>query len=101
MLRILLFLATNFAVLMLISIVFKVFGIEGLLQNNGVDLNYSALLLMSAIIGFGGAFISLALSKWTAKHAMGVRIIEQPRNHKEAWLLNTVHAQALQSNFSG
>ena len=94
MLRILLFLATNFAVLMLISIVFKVFGIEGLLQNNGVDLNYSALLLMSAVIGFGGAFISLALSKWTAKHAMGVRIIEQPRNHKEAWLLNTVHAQA-------
>jgi heat shock protein HtpX len=94
MMRILLFLATNAAVLVLISIVFQVFGIEGILAENGVDLNLQALLVMSAVIGFGGSFISLAMSKFMAKRAMGVQVIEQPGNQTERWLLETVRRQA-------
>jgi heat shock protein HtpX len=94
MMRILLFLATNAAVLVLISIVFQVFGIEGILAENGVDLNLQALLVMSAVIGFGGSFISLALSKFMAKRAMGVQVIEQAGNQTERWLLETVRRQA-------
>jgi heat shock protein HtpX len=92
--RIMLFLATNAAVLVLISIVFQIFGFEGILAENGVDLNLQALLVMSAVIGFGGSFISLALSKFLAKRSMGVQIIEQPRNNTEQWLLSTVQRQA-------
>ncbi|MEJ2383589.1 MAG: protease HtpX [Xanthomonadales bacterium] len=94
MMRILLFLATNAAVLVLISIVFQVLGLEGILAENGVDLNLQALLVLSAVIGFGGSFISLALSKFMAKRAMGVQVIEQPRNQTEQWLLSTVQRQA-------
>jgi heat shock protein HtpX len=94
MMRILLFLATNAAVLVLISIVFQVLGIEGILAENDVDLNLQALLVLSAVIGFGGSFISLAMSKFLAKRSMGVQIIEQPRNNTERWLLETVRAQA-------
>jgi heat shock protein HtpX len=96
--RILLFVATNAAVLLLISVVFSALGIEGLLQQNGVDLNLTALLIYSAVIGFGGSFISLAMSKWMAKHSMGVQVIEQPSNRTEQWLLNTVQRQAQQRN---
>ena len=94
MMRILLFLATNAAVLVLISVVFQVLGIEGILAENGVDLNLQALLVMSAVIGFGGSFISLALSKFMAKRSMGVQVIEQPRNRTEQWLVETVRRQA-------
>ena len=78
MTRVFLFLATNFAIMLLIGVVFQILGLEGILASNGVDLNLTALLVMSAVIGFGGAFISLALSKWSAKRGMGVHIIEQP-----------------------
>ena len=94
MMRILLFLATNAAVLVLISIVFQVLGLEGILAENGVDLNLQALLVLSAVIGFGGSFISLAMSKFMAKRAMGVQVIDQPRNQTEQWLLATVQRQA-------
>ncbi len=94
MMRILLFLATNAAVLVLISIVFQVFGIEGILAENQVDLDLQALLVLSAVIGFGGSFISLALSKFMAKRSMGVQVIEQPRNNTEQWLVDTVRRQA-------
>lgn len=94
MMRIMLFLATNAAVLVLISIVFQVFGFEGILAENGVDLDLQALLVMSAVIGFAGSFISLAMSKFMAKRSMGVQIIEQPRNQMEQWLLSTVRGQA-------
>jgi len=94
MMRILLFLATNAAILVLISIVFQIFGIGGVLAENGVDLNLQALLVMSAVIGFGGAFISLAISKFMAKRSMGVQVILQPRNSTEQWLLSTVQHQA-------
>ncbi|NNJ94704.1 MAG: protease HtpX, partial [Halobacteria archaeon] len=97
MTRILLFLATNAAVLVLISVVFQVLGIEGILAENGVDLNLQALLVMSAVIGFGGSFISLAISKFMAKRSMGVQIIEQPSNNTEQWLVDTVRRQAQQA----
>jgi len=94
MMRIGMFLATNAAILVLISVVFQVFGFEGILAENGVDLNLQALLVLSVVIGFGGSFISLALSKFMAKRSMGVRIIEQPGNDSERWLVDTVKRQA-------
>jgi heat shock protein HtpX len=97
MMRILLFLATNAAVLVLISVVFQVLGIEGILAQNGVDLNLKALLVMSAVIGFGGSFISLAMSKFMAKRSMGVQLIERPANRTEQWLVDTVQRQARQA----
>jgi len=94
MMRILLFLATNAAVLVLISVTFRILGIEGILQANQVDLDLNALLVMSAVIGFSGSFISLFMSKWSAKHAMGVQVIDQPTTRTEQWLVQTVRRQA-------
>ncbi len=94
MMRIGLFLATNAAILVLISLVFQIFGIEGILDENGVDLNLQALLVMSAVIGFAGSFISLALSKMMAKRSMGVQIIENPSGSTEKWLVDTIARQA-------
>jgi len=90
MLRVLLFVATNFAVLLVISVVFKVLGVEGLLQANGVDLNLGTLLLYAAMIGFSGSLISLFLSKGMAKRAMRVQTIATPTNRTEQWLVDTV-----------
>ena len=88
--RITLFLATNLAVLVLLGIIMNVvlpmFGIR--LGNNG------ALLVMAAVFGFGGSFISLLMSKWTAKRATGAHVIQQPTNELEQWLFNTVQRQA-------
>jgi len=92
--RILLFLATNAAILVVLSIVFRIFGFDGILAENGVDLNLRALLVLSAVIGFGGSFISLAISKWMAKRSMGVKVITNPENESERWLINTVSRQA-------
>ncbi|MEO5342299.1 MAG: protease HtpX [Gammaproteobacteria bacterium SHHR-1] len=91
--RILLFLATNAAILVLISLTFRLLGIDGLLEQSG-GMDMQALLVMSAVIGFGGAFISLFLSKWMAKRSMGVRLIEHPASAEEHWLLETVRQQA-------
>ena len=88
--RIILFLATNIAVLVLVSIVFNVLGLGGILAENGVDLNLGALLVMCAVFGFGGSLISLFLSKWMAKRGTGTRIIEQPANRDEQRLVRTV-----------
>jgi len=88
--RILLFLATNMAVLVLVSVVFNLLGFQGVLDQNGVDLNLSALLVFCALFGFGGSLISLLLSKWMAKRSTGTQIIEQPRNSDEQWLIDTV-----------
>jgi len=100
MLRIALFFATNIAIMVVISIVFSLLGLEGILAENQVDLNLQALLVMSAVIGFSGSFISLALSKWMAKRSMGVQLIDpqQPRNDTERWLISTVQRQAQQAN---
>ncbi|MCF6253045.1 MAG: protease HtpX [Methylococcaceae bacterium] len=94
MMRIMLFLATNVAIMIVISIVFSVLGIGSTLQANGVDLNLNALLIMSAIIGMTGSVISLAISKWSAKRAMGVHVIETPQNQTEQWLVSLVARQA-------
>lgn len=97
MMRILLFLATNVAILVVISIVFNILGLSGTLDAHGVDLNLNALLIISAVIGMTGSIISLAMSKWTAKNAMGVHVIEYPQNHTEQWLVNTVAELAKQA----
>jgi heat shock protein HtpX len=90
MLRIALFLGTNIAILLILSITMSLFGVEGVLQDNGVDLNLNSLLLISAVIGFAGSFISLLMSKWLAKRSMGVKIIVTPSNETETWLLQTI-----------
>ena len=92
--RILYFVATNVAVLALIAIVFRILGLDGVLQENNVDLDLTALLVLSAVVGFGGSFISLAMSKWMAKRMTGARVIEQPANGAEQWLVETVRRQA-------
>ena len=92
--RILLFLATNIAGLLVISLVFKLLGFEGLLQANGVDLNLSAVLVWAALIGFSGSIISLLMSKGMAKRSMGVQIIDSPTTPFEQWLMTTVARQA-------
>ena len=94
MLRVVLFLATNIAVMALISVVFNLLGFQGLLQANGVDLDLNALLVYSAVIGFSGSLISLFLSKTMAKMSMRVQVIKQPGNETERWLLRAVEQQA-------
>ena len=92
--RILLFLATNLAVLVLVSIIFNLLGLEGILTNNGVDLNLSSLLVFCGLFGMSGSLISLLLSKFMAKRGTGTRIIESPQNKDEEWLLSTVASLA-------
>lgn len=90
--RILYFLATNLAIVFVLSITMRILGVEPYLNANGLDL--SNLLAFSAIMGFGGAFISLAISKWTAKRMSGAVVIEEPRTATEIWLIKTVRQQA-------
>lgn len=92
--RIVLFLATNLAIVLVLSIVARVTGLDQWLAVRGSSL--SGLLLFAAFFGFAGSFISLALSKWMAKTSMGVRVIQQPANATEQWLVNAVanHARA-------
>lgn len=92
--RILLFLATNFAVLLVITLVFRLLGFEGVLQASGVDLDLGALLVWAGLIGFVGSLVSLFMSKGMAKHSMGVQIIEQPSTPFEQWLVNIVERQS-------
>jgi heat shock protein HtpX len=93
--RILLFVITNFAVLLVASVTLRLLGVEPWLNANGI--NFNSLLIFGALLGFGGAFASLAMSKWTAKRAMGVQVIAEPRNEQEAWLVETVRRQAGQA----
>ena len=95
--RILLFLATNLAVLVLVSIIFNLLGLQGILAENGVDLNLGGLLVFCAVFGMGGAMISLFLSKWMAKRSTGTYVIEQPRNRDEQWLVDTVRELATEA----
>ncbi|MDE2148967.1 MAG: protease HtpX [Gammaproteobacteria bacterium] len=90
--RVFLFLLTNIAVLLVLSVVASLLGVDRWLTAQG--LNLPALLGFCAVFGFGGAFISLALSKWIAKMSVGARVIEQPGNAAEAWLLSTVQRLA-------
>lgn len=88
--RIFLFLGTNIAILVVLSVTMRLLGIEGILDEQGVNLDLNSLLIFSAVIGFGGSFISLAISKWSAKRMTGAKIIEQPKNDVESWLFSTV-----------
>jgi heat shock protein HtpX len=90
--RISLFLATNLAVVFLLSITARVLGLDRWLTSNG--LNMGGLLMMAALFGFGGSFISLAMSKWMAKRSTGAVVLEDPRDPTERWLLDTVRRQA-------
>ena len=95
--RVALFIATNLAIVLVLSIVLRVLGIDSILDEQQVGINYEALLVFSVILGFGGSFISLALSKWMAKRSTGAQVITQPRNAAESWLLATVERQARQA----
>lgn len=92
--RIFLFVLTNIAVLLVLSIVLRLLGVDTALEQQGGGLNLQGLLIMAAVIGMGGSFISLAISKWSAKRMTGARIIEQPANPTERWLVETVRRQA-------
>jgi heat shock protein HtpX len=90
--RIFLFLATNFAVLIVLSVVASLLGVDRYLTRNG--LNMQMLLVFAAVFGMGGSFISLLISKWMAKMSTGAQVITQPRSAAEAWLLATVEREA-------
>lgn len=90
MMRVGLFLATNMAVLVLASLIFSLLGIDGILAENGVDLDLRGLLIFCGLFGMGGSLISLFLSKWMAKRGTRTYVIQQPRNRDEQWLLDTV-----------
>ena len=90
--RVLLFVLTNFAILIIASVTLRLLGVEPWLNEQGIDFN--SLLIFGALIGFGGAFFSLAISKWAARRMMGVQVIEKPRTETETWLVETVRRQA-------
>lgn len=90
--RVLLFLLTNFAILLVASATLRLLGVEPWLNERGI--NFTSLLIFGAVLGFGGSFVSLAISKWMAKRMMGVKVIGEPRNEPEAWLVETVRRQA-------
>lgn len=93
--RIFLFLATNMAIVLVLSVTMRLLGVEPYLNANG--LNLSALLIFAAVMGFGGSLISLAISKWSAKKSMGVQVIEAPSNSTEFWLVETVRKYSEQA----
>jgi heat shock protein HtpX len=96
-LRIGLFVLTNLAVVLVLAVVLRLLGIGRILDEAGVGLDYGALLVLSAVVGFTGSLVSLALSKWVAKRATGAEAIGQPRTETERWLLATVQRLARQS----
>ncbi|GIX30086.1 MAG: protease HtpX [Porticoccaceae bacterium] len=97
MLRLLLFLATNVAVLALFALVIQALGLEEWLASRGVYTDTTALLVFCALFGFAGAFVSLLLSKFMAKMATGTRVIDRPRTPEERWLVETVADLARQA----
>jgi heat shock protein HtpX len=92
--RVLLFMATNLAILVVLSIVLRLLGVERILDEQGVNLDYGSLLVFAAVFGMGGSFLSLAISKWSALRLTGARVIQEPRGAAEQWLLETVRHQA-------
>ncbi len=95
--RIALFLMTNLAIIVVLSITLRLLGVERILDAQGAGLDLNSLLIFSSVFGFGGAFISLAMSKWIAKRSTGARVISQPANATEQWLVSTVQRQAEQA----
>ncbi len=93
--RVFLFVLTNLAVVLVLSLTARLLGVDRFLTQNG--LNLAQLLVFSAVFGMGGSFISLAMSKWVAKRSVGAYVIEQPRDQTELWLVETVRRQAQQA----
>ena len=93
--RIFLFVVTNVAILAVLALTANLLGLERILDERGVSLDLTRLLAFAAIFGVGGSFLSLAMSKWMAKRMTGARVIEQAATPREAWLVETVRAQAL------
>ena len=91
--RIFLFLMTNLAVVAVISVTLRILGVDRWVNESGT-INFTALLVLSAVIGFAGSLISLAMSKWSAKRMVGARVIENPIDPTERWLVDTVRKQA-------
>ncbi len=92
--RVLLFLATNLAIMIVLSITLRLLGVDSILDEQGGNLNMTSLMIFAAVFGMGGSFISLLMSKWVAKRSTGARVIEQPANATEKWLVDTVRRQA-------
>ncbi|QDC89831.1 protease HtpX [Candidatus Methylopumilus universalis] len=90
--RIFYFLVTNLAIVLVLSITMRLLGVEPFLNANGLNLN--SLLIFAAVMGFGGAFISLAISKWSAKQMSGAVTIENPKTPDEIWLMNIIKKQS-------
>ncbi|WP_210396829.1 protease HtpX [Motiliproteus sediminis] len=88
--RILLFLATNLAIILVASVTLSLLGVGSTLQANGIDLDLGNLLIICAVFGMAGSLVSLFISKWMAKRATGTQIIDQPRTADEKWLVDTV-----------
>jgi heat shock protein HtpX len=92
--RRLLFLLTNIAIMVVLSVTLRLLGVDSILAENGSDLNIQALVILSGVIGFGGSFISLLISKWMAKRMTGAIVITNPSTNVEKWLISTVEKQA-------
>ena len=95
--RILLFILTNMAVVLVMGVVWRLLGFESILDNQGIDLDFNSLLVFCALFGMGGSLVSLFISKWSAKRGTRTRIIETPSNRDEEWLLQTVRQLADQA----
>src|SRR3569832_971282 len=92
--RVVLFLATNMAIILVLSVTLRLLGVEQILDQQGTNLNLNSLLVFALVFGMGGSFISLAMSKWIAKRTTGAEVIERPRNEQERWLVETVQRLA-------
>jgi heat shock protein HtpX len=92
--RIALFIITNLAIMFILSLVLNLLGVDRILEAQGTGLDLKNLIVFAAVFGFGGSFISLAISKWTAKRLTGAHVITSAENETEAWLLQTVSRQA-------
>jgi heat shock protein HtpX len=90
--RVFYFLLTNIAIMLVLSVTMRLLGVGPYLTANG--MNYTSLLIFSGVMGFGGAFISLAISKWSAKRMSGAVVIEQANTQTERWLIATIQQQA-------
>ena len=92
--RVMLFLITNLAIVFVLGIVLNLLGVGRILDEQGLGLDLTNLIVFAAVFGFGGSLISLAISKWTAKRLTGARVITEPYSEVEGWLVRTVSRQA-------
>jgi heat shock protein HtpX len=96
--RIVLFLITNMAIMLVLSIVLNLLGVGSVINSQGLDMG--SLIVVSAVFGFGGSLLSLAMSKWTAKRMTGAVVIESPTNEQEKWLVDVVRRQSMKAGIS-